>query len=168
MTNRTAHYWIERLELTPHPEGGYFREVYQSDEAIAAEALPERYGSPRSFAASIYFLLAGENFSAFHRLKTDELWHRYDGGGVRLHEIQPGGEYRLHKLGVDFENGERPFAWIKRRSWFAAETASPSAFALVGCVTAPGFRFEDFELAEREELIADFPRHRELIARLTR
>jgi len=165
---KTAAYWINKLGLEKHPEGGYFKEIYRSDEQHHQSALPERYGGHRNFGTAIYFLLDRDDFSAFHRLNSDETWHLYEGGPLRIHAIDPDGNYQQTKLGLDLEKGEQPFAIMPRGCWFAAELIDKSTYALVGCTVAPGFHFDDFELAERQELIRKFPKHSELISNMTR
>ena len=81
---KTADYWIEKLRLIEHPEGGYFRETYRSEESIGGEYLPERYQVSHFFSTAIYYLLKGDQFSAFHRLKSDELWNFYVGSSLTL------------------------------------------------------------------------------------
>ena len=103
---KDAGYWIKSLELIEHPEGGYFRETYRSPEAICKDSLPARYEGDRSFSTSIYFLLIGEQFSAFHQLKSDELWHFYVGSPLTIHIIDEDGNYSTTKLGRDLEKGE--------------------------------------------------------------
>ena len=76
--------WIKKLELQPHPEGGYFKEVYRSDELASKEALPDSFGGDRNFSTAIYFLLEAHDFSAFHRIKSDEIWHFYSGTSLRI------------------------------------------------------------------------------------
>lgn len=90
---RDADYWIQKLELQPHPEGGFYRRTYRADLLLSKEALPPNFKGPRPVATAIYFLLAGENFSAFHRLQSDELWHFYLGGSLIVHVIEPNGSY---------------------------------------------------------------------------
>ncbi len=92
MTN-SAKYWIDKLGLIAHPEGGYYRETYRSSLSIAREALPLQFTGPRLVSTAIYFLLEGENFSAFHRLRSDELWHFYVGGPLVVHVIEENGRY---------------------------------------------------------------------------
>ncbi len=163
-----AQYWIEKLSLQPHPEGGYFREMYRSQESIAAEGLPDRYGGSRSMGTSIYFLLTGDSFSAFHRIQSDEGWHFYEGSTVTIFTINKEGKREDIKLGKFPENGEHLQYVIPHDYWFAAKVVDPSGYALVGCTVNPGFEFEDFELAERQQLIRTFPSHEDLITRLTR
>ncbi|MCE9615450.1 MAG: HAD-IIA family hydrolase [Lentisphaerae bacterium] len=156
--------WIRELQLDRHPEGGYFRETYRAAESIPASALPGRYGGTRSFATSIHFLLEGRDFSAFHRLQSDEVWHFHAGDGLRLHLIAPDGAYQEIRLGLDAHLQ----AVVPATCWVAAEPVSPAAYALVGCTVAPGFTFTDFELGRRADLHQRFPVHFALIDRLTR
>jgi predicted cupin superfamily sugar epimerase len=161
----SAEHWIRQLRLQKHPEGGYYRETYRSAESIPTDGLPPRFPGARPFATAIYFLLQAPEFSAFHRIKSDEIWHFYYGGALLLHILQPEGDLTTTKLG----GPEGVFQAIAPAGcWFAAELAAPDPHALVGCTVAPGFDFADFELAKRDELSRLFPPHAPLIARLTR
>ena len=162
----TADEWIKRLDLKKHPEGGYYREVYRSGEKILAGHLPKRYKSNRNFSTSIYFLLEGNQYSAFHQLKSDELWHFYDGSDLKVYIITPEGDLILRKLGRS-DDAEFQIA-IEKHCWFAAEVEDKKSFSLFGCTVSPGFEFEDFELGKREFLIKKFPQHSTLIKKLTR
>jgi predicted cupin superfamily sugar epimerase len=168
MGNKHASYWIEKLRLGRHPEGGYFRQTYRSDIQIAVEALPARFSGARTASTAIYFLLGGNDFSAFHRLRSDEIWHFYAGSGLIVHVIDPAAEYSCIRLGSDAENGEVLQAVVRAGCWFGSELADRSSFALVGCTVSPGFDFEDFELGKRLELVRCYPQHRRVIERLTR
>jgi predicted cupin superfamily sugar epimerase len=165
-----AAFWIERLDLRPHPEGGYFRETYRSAETIAGAALPARFPGDRAFATAVYFLLTRDAFSAFHRIRSDELWHFYAGDAVTLAILDADGTGRLttESLGRDPQRGELPQVVIPAGAWFAAEVASSGSYALVGCTVAPGFDFADFELGDRASLLAQYPQHRGVVERLTR
>jgi uncharacterized protein len=99
--HRDADYWIERLGLEPHPEGGYFRQTYRSGAVVAREALPAGFSGARPVSTAIYFLLEGGNFSAFHRLRSDELWHFYSGGALVIDVIEEGGRSSEILLGND-------------------------------------------------------------------
>jgi uncharacterized protein len=164
---KDAKYWIQKLNLEPHPEGGFYRQTYKSDLVIPHNALP-RFAGPRRASTAIYFLLQGKSFSAFHRLSSDELWHFYVGAPLLVHVIGKSGEYSKILLGNDPDAGETLQAVVKAGSWFASHVKDGKSFALVGCTVAPGFDFEDFELAKREELTRNYPHHRELIEQLTR
>lgn len=159
---------IKALNLAPHPEGGFFRETYRSREALSAEHLPLRYGGKRAISTAIYFLLTGDTFSAFHRLRSDEIWHYHLGSPVRLHLLREDGVHEQIMVGPDLDRGHRPQAVIPAGCWFGARVVDPDGFTLVGCTVAPGFDFADFELAVRETLIQTFPMHADLITNLTR
>ncbi len=159
---------VERFQLLPHPEGGYYRENYRSEETISQNALPQRFSGGRQFSTAIYFLLEQGNFSAFHRIQSDECWHFYAGQTLHVHVIHPNGQYELLKLGNDLSMGESFQAVVPACSWFSSETAEGGAFSFVGCTVAPGFDFADFELAKAEKLIQQFPSMEILIRRLCR
>lgn len=164
---QTSKELIKQLDLQTHPEGGYFKEVYRSSDKIIKEGLPERYDSNRDAATSIYYLLEEEQFSAFHKLNSDETWHFYAGSSIILHLISPEGEYSKIILGSSPGAGTLFQFTITHGTWFAAEVADKSSFSLVGCTVSPGFDFADFEMGKREELISKFPSQSELIERLT-
>jgi predicted cupin superfamily sugar epimerase len=163
-----ARYWIEKLRLEAHPEGGYFRQTYRSEMAIARDALPPGFSGARAASTAIYFLLEGKNFSAFHRLRSDEVWHFYAGSALVVHVIDSSGQYSSILLGSDTETGQVFQAVVPAGCWFASQVEDRRGWALVGCTVAPGFEFEDFEMGKREELTGRYPQHRELIRRLTR
>jgi predicted cupin superfamily sugar epimerase len=160
--------WIRSLKLQPHPEGGWYREVYRSAESIPHPALPQRFTGDRHFATSIYYLLGPGDFSALHRIRQDEIWHFYDGSPLVVHVIHPDGRTEELLLGRGLAKGERPMAVVPAESWFGARVAEGDDYALLGCTVAPGFDFEDFELPSRGELLELFPQQRELIEALTR
>ena len=135
---------------------------------IAQQALPEGFSGARPASTAIYFLLEGDNFSAFHRLRSDEMWHFYAGSPLAVHVIDPAGGYSSIVLGNDPRARQVFQALVKARCWFASHVADWKGWALVGCTVAPGFDFEDFEMGKREELNARYPQHREVIKRLTR
>jgi predicted cupin superfamily sugar epimerase len=162
-----ASYWLEKLQLTRHVEGGAFREVYRSELTLPRKSLPLFFQGDRSAATHIYFLLTAGQFSAFNRIAGDELWHFYYGDPLLVYEIGHNGRLTIHRLGNDPENGESFQTVIKAGSWFASAPAPDSEYALVGCTVAPGFDFADFELADRETLAGQYPEHAEIIRRLT-
>jgi uncharacterized protein len=162
------NYWIQKLKLEPHSEGGYFRQTYRSTVTIAAEALPSGFTGPRVASTAIYFLVEGENFSAFHRLRSDEVWHFYAGSALRVYVIEADGKHSSILLGNDPEAGQSFQAVVAAGCWFASHVENWKSWALVGCTVAPGFEFEDFEIAKRDELVRQHPQHRQWIERLTR
>ncbi|KEQ19077.1 cupin domain-containing protein [Endozoicomonas numazuensis] len=160
--------WIEALALQPHSEGGFFRETYRSDEMISQGSLSDRFSGERSFSTAIYYLLEGNDFSAFHRIEQDEVWHFYDGASLTIHVITPNGDYSATTLGINIQEGEAPQFVVPARCFFAVEVNDPSSFVLSGCTVAPGFDFADFEMPSAEQLLGRFPQHAVLIERLTR
>ena len=168
MDKRDATYWVKRLRLEPHPEGGYFRQTYRSEVTIAREALPPGFAGDRAASTAIYFLLEGKNFSTFHRLRSDEVWHFYEGSPLLVHVIDTSGKHSAIFLGRAPDMGETLQAVVPAGCWFASHVWDWKSYALVGCTVAPGFDFEDFEMGKREELMAMFPHHREVIRKLTR
>jgi len=160
-----ADYWIQSLNMKPHPEGGYYAETYRSQSILGEHCLPQSINGERNIATSIFFLLKETDFSAFHRLQSDENWYFHDGSGIVIYRIDAEGELIKQKLGLDLTNEFWPHVTVPRGSWFAAEPVG-KGFALVSCVVSPGFDPKDFELAKSERLTAAFPQHKELIERL--
>jgi predicted cupin superfamily sugar epimerase len=159
---------IKDLDLQAHPEGGWFKEIYRCQEILPAGHLPERFGQDHCFSTAIYYLLEAPDFSAFHRIRQDEIWHFYQGSGLTIHVITNEGHYQPMKLGNEPDEGQSFQAVVKAGDWFAASVDDPDGFALVGCTVAPGFEFTDFELAEPKTLTTQFPQHVKLIRQLTR
>jgi uncharacterized protein len=168
MIERETQVRIAALGLQPHPEGGFYRETYRSPDRLPAAALPHRYGGERCFCTAILFLLPQGEFSAWHRLCSDELWHFHDGAPLIVHSLDPAGRHTAARLGRRPDRQETPQLCVPAGCWFAAEPASEEPFSLVGCTVAPGFEFADFELADPDALRATFPQHAALIRRLTR
>jgi uncharacterized protein len=164
---KDAAYWIEKLKLEPHPEGGYYRQTYIADLIILQDALPPQFAGPRPVSTAIYFLLDGQNFSAFHRLRSDELWHFYAGEALNVYVIEKDGRLSEIRLGADSDNGEVLQAVVKAGCWFASQVRGGKSYALLGCTVSP-FDFEDFELARREDLVQRYSQHREMVEKLTR
>jgi len=156
--NSKAKYYIQKLQLNKHPEGGHYREVYRSGEVISIDTPVKNL--KRNISTSIYFLLEGSQISKFHRLKSDELWHYYDGTSVKVYSIDENGKLTITILGKKTEDGEVYQAVIKKNNWFSAEVINKRSFALIGCTVSPGFDFSDFELATREFLLSSFPQHK--------
>lgn len=166
MNRHTADIWIDHLDLLPHPEGGFYRETYRSDKRITRGTL-SGYSGDRDTSTAIYYLLQSGDASHFHRLKSDEMLHFYDGSSGIIHCISAEGERGSKRLGLNIEQGDHPQVLIQRDTWFAAEVTEPDSFILLGCTVAPGFDFDDFQLGSRAELLERFPQHKQIISRLT-
>ena len=159
---------IEKYNLEPHPEGGWYKQTYKSHEQIDADALPERFGANRAFSTAIYFLLEKGNFSAFHRIKSDECWHFYAGDPLLIYILEQNGELKIISLGSDFEKNQSFQYVVPANCWFASRPAPKSEYCFVGCTVSPGFEFEDFELADAIELSVMYPQHKPIIKELCR
>lgn len=164
----TAQYYIDHLNLQPHPEGGFYKETYRATEQISSDALPNRFGGERSFSTAIIYLLQEGDHSLFHKIKSDECWHFYAGETLLIHIIENRGNYYCIKLGSDIAAGETLQFVVPAIAWFAAEPAPESSFSLAGCTVAPGFDFADFEIADKARLLASFPQYSAVINRLGR
>jgi predicted cupin superfamily sugar epimerase len=168
MTTRpTAEELIETLSLRPHPEGGWYREVYRSPEEIVAQALAPRYGGERRMATSILFMLQAGEISALHRVSSDETWLFHMGDPLELVAIDENGAIAHCRLGHDLAAGHVLQRTVPHGAWQGARVVEGGAYALVGCVVAPGFDFKDFEMGERAALLERYPQHAALIRRLT-
>lgn len=164
----SAATWINGLGLEPHPEGGYFRETYRATGLIPGQSLPPNFaGGDRPYGTAIYFLLKSGQFSALHRIQADEVWHFYAGSGLTVVVISPEGEISNLHLGADLSQGQQFQAWVAAGAWFGAYVNEPDRYSLVGCTVSPGFDFRDFEIGERDTLLAQFPQHRDRIIPLT-
>jgi hypothetical protein len=158
---------IATLGLAPHPERGFYVQTYRAALTLDGAGLPQ--GAPRAASTAIYFLLtARDRATHLHRLKSDELFHLYEGGPLDVLLLGPGPESRVVKLGLDIAAGERPQLVIPHGTWFGTELPPGPTHALFGCTVAPGFDFADFDLAEGPELAARWPEHAARIARMTR
>lgn len=164
----SAKQWRKVLGMNPHPEGGFYRQNYRSAEWILEDHLPRRFNGPRTFSTAIYFLLEGDDFSAFHRIRQDEIWHFYSGSALIIHEIDLHGNYQTTRIGADWRRNEFPQAVIPAGHLFGATVSDSNGYALAGCTVAPGFEFDDFELPRRPELVQQYPQHRSIIESLTR
>jgi predicted cupin superfamily sugar epimerase len=140
------------MGLLPHPEGGFYRETFRSPTRVR---LPD--GRVRAASTAIYYLLTAGSYSAWHCVRSDEVWHHYGGGALRLFRLGRG-EIRL--------NERNPQAVVPAGVWQAAEPEGEAV--LVGCTVAPGFEFEDFVLGDLDALVREYPGEEALIRRLHR
>jgi uncharacterized protein len=158
--NKEAARWVKRLGLERHPEGGYFKQTYSTDLVINVKG----YDGPRHAATAIYYLLDGSEFAAFHRIKSDEIWHHYAGGPLTIHSIGNDGKLSKIKIGKSM-----PQVVIKANTWFAASlSGNKKSHCLLGCTVSPGFDYRDWELGKKEELAKTYPQHRKIIEKYAR
>ncbi len=171
----TAQQVKDLLGLQPHPrEGGWYIRTWESEEFVAASGFgyqeAARYTGPRRTSTAIYYLLEPGTFSEMHVLKSDEIFHHYAGAHVEMLHCFADGTTQRVVLGKDLAAGERPQIAVPRGVWQGSHLLTPNepnSWALLGCTVSPGFEFEDYEDAPREELIARWPHERELLEKLT-
>lgn len=156
-----SKYLIKTLNLQAHPEGGFYRETYRSKESITTQD-----GSTRNISTAIYYLLENDNKSHFHRIKSDESWFFHQGDCLEIVSLRDG-ELQTTWLGNNIEQGEIPQATIPANTWFACKIKDASGYALVSCTVAPGFDFADFELANKNDLMEEYPSIKNVIEEFT-
>ncbi|MGL5416503.1 MAG: cupin domain-containing protein [Clostridium sp.] len=154
---KDSNYYIEKLEMIAHVEGGYYKETVLSED---------NFNEDKKLYSSIYFLLRTGEVSHFHRLTADEMWYYHDGEGLTIYMISPSGELITKQLGLDIEKGESPQVLVPKGYIFGS-AMNNEGFSLVGCMVAPAFTFDDFKLFERKELLEMYPEHKEIIEKLT-
>jgi predicted cupin superfamily sugar epimerase len=165
----TAEELIAALHLQPLPlEGGYFRETYRSPDRLPAAVLPGHYRTDKVASTAIYYLLTAETFSALHRLPTDEVFHFYLGSPVQMLQLWPDGQGRILTLGPDVRAGQSPQVIVPRGVWQGSWLPAGGSCALLGTTMTPGFDFADYEAADAEQLIRQYPAFAESIRRLSR
>jgi uncharacterized protein len=168
----TVEQIIQTLGLQPLPqEGGLYRESYQSMERISGELLPDRYPDrEKPYGTAIFYLLTGlpDSFSALHRLPTDEVYHFYLGDPLEITLLLPDGSSQEVILGNNLLQGEQIQFAIPGGVWQGSCVRPGGQYALIGTTMAPGFTPGDFELGQREELLAQYPQEAERIRLLTR
>jgi len=167
--NSDASYWIRQLGLSHHPGGGYYKVTFRSSAAEESNESQNFQTGGMVFSwNTIYYLLDHEEFSPFHRIKADEIWHFYLGSPITIYSINPEGMLFEKKLGQNPANRELFQAHMIAGHWFAASVENEDSYALVGCTIAPGINFSQFEIGRRNGLISRFPRHKDLIMRFTK
>jgi predicted cupin superfamily sugar epimerase len=154
--------WILNLDLLKHPEGGYFKETYRSDQDFE----PLEFNGKRNYATSIYFLITTNEVSHFHEIKSDEIWYFHAGSALKVHCIQQDGTYFLLEVGPELNKNQNLQVVVPKGTIFASE--SSGAYSLVGCMVSPGFDFKDFKLFTSNELLQRFPQHETIIKKFTK
>jgi predicted cupin superfamily sugar epimerase len=132
---------IEMLDLKAHHEGGFYREVFRSSEIVS----PADQRGERTALTTIYFLLTADSYSRWHRVRSDEVWHLYEGGPLEVLELDAScRDLTTHHLARADSDGARPLHVVAAGTWQAARSVGP--YALMGCTVGPGFEFADFDL----------------------
>ena len=157
-----SQYWIEKLGLVKHIEGGFYKQIYASKKQC------QEHGN-RNLATCIFYLLEGNDFSAFHKIKGDEIWHFFIGSSLTIYIInEKHSKLKVVKLGNDLGKNENLQIVINEGNWFAAEVNDKSSFTLVGCTVIPGFEFKNFKLAKKKSLLLKFPSSKWVIEKLAK
>lgn len=164
----TPDYWIKNLELSPHPEGGYYKEIYTSGIVLKNEILPQVYDGDRKLTTSIYYLLRSGEISYFHQLKSDEIWYFHCGSSLKISSISRYGELSTEMLGIDAKKGEKPQIIIPAGTIFGAEVVRENSYTLLSCMVSPGFELNDFKLFTRKELLERYTQYSDIINKLSR
>lgn len=138
---------IARLGLVPHPEGGFYREVYRSKGTL----IPEATGVPCSLGTTIYFLLPAGKFSALHKISFDEQWFFLGGNPIIIYEIING---KIKETQLD---ASRPWHLVKGKTWFGSKPKMAEGYSLTCCTVIPGFDLSDFKLANYEKMKSEYP-----------
>ncbi len=158
---------IESLDLEEHPEGGYYKETYRSENSFPTGVDDSEFPGGRSYSTSIYYLLKSGQTSAFHRIKSDELWHFHLGSSLTIHIIHPDTLYEALYLGPAVDTDQHFQHVVPAGSWFGVSVDKPNNFTLAGCTVSPGFDFRDFEMGDPYMLKQAFPEHKEIIDKLS-
>ncbi|OFX74552.1 MAG: hypothetical protein A2X12_11715 [Bacteroidetes bacterium GWE2_29_8] len=158
---------VKKLNMSPHPEGGYYVETYRSEINVDNIYANAKYGDSRKIATCIYYLLTNNDVSKFHKLKSDEFWFYHTGSSAMVYIINKDGILEKRKLGNDILHNESPQILIEAGNIFGAEVIDKKSFILLSCIVVPGFDFNDFELVNRIELLHKYPKYNDLIYRLS-
>ncbi|KAH9586156.1 Cupin domain of unknown function DUF985 [Trypanosoma melophagium] len=158
--SKSVDYWVKNLDLSPHPEGGYFRQVLCSDAMMSTPR------GERMHYTSIYFLLTHNNPSHFHRIQSDEVWYHHAGSPLTVHVLHPDGVYEKILLGPNVDKGEVLQAVVPKNVIFGSSVEIEGGYSVVSCMCSPGFEYKDFELFTKRELISQYPKHEAIINKL--
>lgn len=156
-----ANYFIKNLDMNKHPEGGYYKECFNSLQNVNIDSKDKKLWT------SIYFLLEENEVSNFHKLESDEMWYYHSGSPLTIYMIDEDGNLITKQLGLDIENNESPQVLVKKGCIFGS-SMNEEGYSLVGCMVSPGFTFDEFKLYKRDELLSLHPQHKDIITKLTR
>lgn len=160
------HFKMEKIPA----EGPWFTVTYRSQDVLETNGLPARYKGRRVAATAIYAVQTKEDFSAMHKLATDEIWHFYGGDPLEMLLLHPDGHGEVVMVGPDVFKGQHPQLVVPRNVWQGSMPigAGPESYSFFGNTLAPGFEFDDFQMGYRDELQEKYPRFADHIALLTR
>ena len=164
----TAEQVVKHFKMQPLPqEGGFFIETYRAAEVLKKDILSAGVSGDRNISSVILYLLTAKTVSLMHRLKHDEMFHFYMGNPVTMLQLHPDGSNEIVTLGHDILNEQKVQVLVPKGVWQGAFIQPGGKFSLMGCSVAPAFDEADFEIGDRETLLAKYPDMRELILHLT-
>lgn len=160
---------IAELGLEQHPEGGYYKRTYCSQHRVGVDK--HEYGdASRPINSSIYYLLAGSDYSAWRCFKSSETWYHHQGSSITLHILDPvSKQYRSVVVGDPLQDAGAVFQYtVDKNTWFAASVNNPQSFAMCGCSVSPAFDYRDYQFCDATQLKKDYPGYDEIIDRYAR
>lgn len=160
VVERSRSFWIKKLGLVPHPEGGYFRYEFGSDIVRRTAN-----GSERKDYSGIYFMVTHDSPSHFHQMKSDEIWYYHAGNVLTMHVIDQDGKYHMTRLGPDPERGE-VLSVVMHGGWIFGASVESGDYTLVSCAVVPGFDDSDYRILTQSELLGKYPEYRNLIMKM--
>jgi predicted cupin superfamily sugar epimerase len=165
----TAEQIIKLLNMQPlRQEGGFYVETFRAAEKLKKDVLPAGFSGDRNLSSVILYLLTAKTISLLHRLKSDEMFHFYFGDPVTMLQLHPDGHSEIITLGHNILNDQKVQALVPKGVWQGAFVQPGGKFSLLGCTISPAFDEDDFEIGDRNTLLAEYPDLRELILKLTR
>ncbi|WP_257828248.1 cupin domain-containing protein [Burkholderia glumae] len=157
---KKSDFWISKLGLQPHPEGGYFRLDFAS-EIVRAKL----DGEKRRDYSDIYYMVTSSSPSRFHQMKSDELWYYHAGDSLTMHVIDESGHYRTFRLGSDIEHGD-VLSVVMHAGWIFGASVDSGDYTLVSCAVVPGFDASDYRILSQSELLKKYGKYREIILKM--
>lgn len=156
----SREFWMEKLGLEPHPEGGYFRYAFGSDIFRKTAS-----GAERKNYSGIYFMVTHDSPSHFHQMKSDEIWYYHSGDPMTMHVIDETGKYRTTRIGPNLERGE-VLSVVMRGGWIFGASVDSGDYTLVSCAVVPGFDDADYRILTQSELLGKYPQYRDIILKM--
>jgi hypothetical protein len=156
----SREFWMEKLGLEPHPEGGYFRYVFGSDIYRKTAS-----GAERKNYSGIYFMVTHDSPSHFHQMISDEIWYYHSGDPLTMHVIDETGAYRTVRLGPHVEHGE-VLSVVMRGGWIFGASVDSGDYTLVSCAVVPGFDDADYRILTQSQLLGKYPQYRDIILKM--
>ncbi len=157
---RSRAFWIKRLDMAPHPEGGYFKYAFGSDIVRKTAS-----GAERKDYSGIYFMVTHDSPSHFHQMVSDEIWYYHAGSALTMHVIDEQGKYHTTRLGPNPEHGD-VLSVVMHGGWVFGASVDSGDYTLVSCAVVPGFDESDYRILTQSELLGKYPEYRSVIMKM--